>query len=253
MKLEGQFWFSHQGRRLAGQDRIELLACIAETGSISKAAKAAGMSYKTAWDAVDAMNSSSDQPLVERAAGGRGGGGTRLTAAGGQLVSAFRRYQQEHAVFLARLSEDASLDPYLQVMHRLRLRTSARNQLFARVAALQSEGLNERVALTLAGGQALTAVITRSSSERLGLSKGVEVFALIKAPWVKLASDGAEQNRLTGTVLGREQVGDQLALEVELNAGVQLVATLADVPAVPGIGEPVTLWVDPDQIILCAL
>ena len=80
MKLEGQFWFSHQGRRLAGQDRIELLACIAETGSISKAAKAAGMSYKTAWDAVDAMNSSSDQPLVERAAGGRGGGGTRLTA-----------------------------------------------------------------------------------------------------------------------------------------------------------------------------
>ena len=43
MKLEGQFWFSHQGRRLAGQDRIELLACIAETGSISKAAKAAGM------------------------------------------------------------------------------------------------------------------------------------------------------------------------------------------------------------------
>ena len=34
---------------------------------------------------------------------------------------------------------------------------------------------------------------------------------------------------------------------------VQLVATLADVPAVPGIGEPVTLWVDPDQIILCAL
>ncbi|WVM91762.1 LysR family transcriptional regulator [Halopseudomonas pachastrellae] len=49
MKLEGQFWFSHQGRPLAGQDRIELLACIADTGSISKAAKAAGMSYKTAW------------------------------------------------------------------------------------------------------------------------------------------------------------------------------------------------------------
>ena len=137
MKLEGQFWFSHQGRPLAGQDRIELLACIADTGSISKAAKAAGMSYKTAWDAVDAMNSSSEQPLVERAAGGRGGGGTRLTAAGEQLVTAFRRYQQEHAAFLAKLSEDDSLDPYLQVMNRLRLRTSARNQLYARVAAQQ--------------------------------------------------------------------------------------------------------------------
>lgn len=253
MKLEGQFWFSHQGRPLAGQDRIELLACIADTGSISKAAKAAGMSYKTAWDAVDAMNSSSEQPLVERAAGGRGGGGTRLTAAGEQLVTAFRRYQQEHAAFLAKLSEDDSLDPYLQVMNRLRLRTSARNQLYARVAAQQPEGLKERVELTLGGGQTLMAVITRSSSERLGLSEGVEVFALIKAPWVKLASDDARQNRLTGTVLGLEQVGDQLALEVELNAGVQVVATLIDVPAVPAIGEPVTLWVDPEQIILCAL
>ena len=253
MKLEGQFWFSHQGRPLAGQDRIELLACIADTGSISKAAKAAGMSYKTAWDAVDAMNSSSEQPLVERAAGGRGGGGTRLTAAGEQLVTAFRRYQQEHAAFLAKLSEDGSLDPYLQVMNRLRLRTSARNQLYARVVTLQPQGLNDRVELVLDGGQSLAAIITRSSSERLGLCAGAEVFALIKAPWVKLASDGAEQNRLTGTVLGREQVGEQLALEVELDGGVLLVATLADDLAVPGKGEPVTLWIDPEQIILCAL
>ena len=253
MKLEGQFWFSHQGRPLAGQDRIELLACIADTGSISKAAKAAGMSYKTAWDAVDAMNSSSEQPLVERAAGGRGGGGTRLTAAGEQLVTAFRRYQQEDAAFLAKLSEDGSLDPYLQVMNRLRLRTSARNQLFARVTSLQSDGLNERVELTLDGGQALSAVITRSSSERLGLRAGAEVFALIKAPWVKLASAAEQHNRLAGTVLGREQVGEQLALEVELAGGVLLVATLADDLAVPGKGEPVTLWIDPEQIIICAL
>lgn len=253
MKLEGQFWFSHQGRPLAGQDRIELLACIADTGSISKAAKAAGMSYKTAWDAVDAMNSSSEQPLVERAAGGRGGGGTRLTAAGEQLVTAFRRYQQEHAAFLAKLSEDDSLDPYLQVMNRLRLRTSARNQLYARVVTLQPQGLNDRVELVLDGGQSLAAIITRSSSERLGLCAGAEVFALIKAPWVKLASAAEQPNRLTGTVLGREQVGEQLALEVELDGGVLLVATLADDAAVPGAGAPVTLWIDPEQIILCAL
>lgn len=252
MKLEGQFWFSHQGRPLAGQDRIELLVCIGETGSISKAASAAGMSYKTAWDAVDAMNKASGSPLVERSVGGRGGGGTRLTAAGEQLVAAFRRYQQEHATFLARLSEDDSLDPYLQVMNRLRLRTSARNQLFARVAALHPEGLSERVELSLDGGQALSAVITRSSSERLGLREGMEVFALIKAPWVKLAS-AVQPNLLTGTVLVREQAGAQLALEVELPGGVVLVATLNDDPSVPAVGESVSLWIDPEQIILCAL
>ncbi|MEL0166650.1 MAG: TOBE domain-containing protein [Pseudomonadaceae bacterium] len=253
MKLEGQFWFSHQGRPLAGQDRIELLVCISETGSISKAASAAGMSYKTAWDAVDAMNKASGSPLVERSVGGRGGGGTRLTAAGEQLVAAFRRYQQEHAAFLQRLSEDDSLDPYLQVMNRLRLRTSARNQLFARVSALHTQGLNERVELTLEGGQTLTAVITRSSSERLGLCAGAEVFALIKAPWVKLAVDGAADNQLSGRVLAREQADGQLALEVELVGGTSLVATLADDPAVPAVGDSVRLWIDPEQIILCAL
>ncbi len=253
MKLEGQFWFSHQGRPLAGQERIELLACIAETGSISKAAKAAGMSYKTAWDAVEAMNSSSEQPLVERAAGGRGGGGTRLTAAGEQLVTAFRRYQQEHAAFLARLGEDASLDPYLQVMNRLRLRTSARNQLYARVATLQPDGLNQRVQLILDGGQRLTAVITANSSERLGLHENMELFALIKAPWVRLVSASDQPNGLHGTVTGREQVDDQLALEVALDGGASVVATLPDSPAVPGIGKPVTLSIDPEQIILCVI
>ena len=253
MKLEGQFWFSHQGRPLAGQDRIELLACIADTGSISKAAKAAGMSYKTAWDAVDAMNSSSEQPLVERAAGGRGGGGTRLTAAGEQLVTAFRRYQQEHAAFLAKLSEDGSLDPYLQVMNRLRLRTSARNQLYARVVALQPQGLNDRVELVLDGGQPLGAIITRNSSERLGLCEGAEVFALIKAPWVRLASESDQRNWLQGTVSGCEQVEDQLALEVTLDGGAALAATLPGSSVVPAVGEPVTLSIDPGQIILCAI
>ncbi|WVM91763.1 hypothetical protein ULG90_17815 [Halopseudomonas pachastrellae] len=122
-------------------------------------------------DAVDAMNSSSEQPLVERAAGGRGGGGTRLTAAGELLVTAFRRYQQEHAAFLAKLSEDGSLDPYLQVMNRLRLRTSARNQLYARVVALQPQGLNDRVELVLDGGQPWAQSLRGISSERLDYAK----------------------------------------------------------------------------------
>ena len=88
MKLEGQLWFAHEGQNLAGQGRIELLQQIADTGSISKAAKAAGMSYKTAWDAVDAMNKATGSPLVERSVGGKGGGGTRLTAKGEELVAA---------------------------------------------------------------------------------------------------------------------------------------------------------------------
>ena len=158
MKLEGQLWFAHEGQNLAGQGRIELLQQIADTGSISKAAKAAGMSYKTAWDAVDAMNKATGSPLVERSVGGKGGGGTRLTAKGEELVAAFLRYQQEHEQFLARLAEDTSLEPYLQVMQRLRLRTSARNQLYARVVRVEPLALNDRISLQLDRGQPLVAL-----------------------------------------------------------------------------------------------
>ncbi|WP_147075137.1 winged helix-turn-helix domain-containing protein, partial [Sulfuriferula plumbiphila] len=63
------------GKR-AGKGRIELLEAIAGTGLIAAAAKAVGLSYKGAWQAVEEMNNLSREPLVERVAGGRHGGGT---------------------------------------------------------------------------------------------------------------------------------------------------------------------------------
>ena len=65
MQLEGQFWITHNGKNLAGQSRIELLTKIANSGSITQAAKAVGISYKSAWDAVEAMNSAAGTPLSE--------------------------------------------------------------------------------------------------------------------------------------------------------------------------------------------
>ncbi len=253
MKLEGQLWFAHEGQNLAGKGRIELLQQIADTGSISKAAKAAGMSYKTAWDAVDAMNKATGSPLVERSVGGKGGGGTRLTAKGEELVAAFLRYQQEHEQFLARLAEDTSLEPYLQVMQRLRLRTSARNQLYARVVRVEPLALNDRISLQLDGGQPLVALITRTSSERLNLSAGSEVVALIKAPWLCLAATGPGDNRLDGQVTQLAQSEHGAELQVQLPDGPVLVASLRQDQALPSAGEEVSLWVEPEQIILCAV
>lgn len=253
MKLEGQLWFAHQGRNLAGEGRIDLLQQIADTGSISKAAKAAGMSYKTAWDAVDAMNKATGSPLVERSVGGKGGGGTRLTAKGEELVAAFQRYQQEHQVFLARLAEDSSLEPYLQIMNRLRLRTSARNQLYARVAQIESQDMNDCITLQLDGGQQLVALITHASTQRLSLCEGAEVFALVKASWVRLTALQPNHNRLTGEVVQAEQSSHSAELHVQLPEGPLLVASLGEDQALPSVGESVNLWVEPEQIILCAV
>jgi molybdate transport system regulatory protein len=262
MKLEGQFWITHNGKNLAGQSRIELLTQIASSGSITQAAKAVGISYKSAWDAVEAMNSAAGSPLVARSAGGKGGGGTQLTAAGQQLIEAFQRYQQEHQCFLDRLCEDSSLEPYLQIMARLRLRTSARNQLLAKVRSIHADGLNDRIQLELHNSaQRLSALITRSSTERLNLQLGDEVFALIKASWVNLAapdsaSPDTEHNLLTGTVRALEHSALETELQFELPGGARLTAMLSSTQLACqplAIGDPVSVRINPQQIILCSL
>jgi molybdate transport system regulatory protein len=58
------------------------------------------MSYKHAWDAVDAMNNLSEQPLVQRRTGGRHGGGTELTDEGRRLIAVYETAEQEHRKFL---------------------------------------------------------------------------------------------------------------------------------------------------------
>ena len=68
--------------------RLALLEQIAEQGSITRAAKAAGLSYKAAWDAIDELNNLSEQPLVSRNVGGKGGGGRPdMAQAGGADIS----------------------------------------------------------------------------------------------------------------------------------------------------------------------
>ena len=262
MQLEGQFWITHNGKNLAGQSRIELLTQIANSGSITQAAKAVGISYKSAWDAVEAMNSAAGSPLVARSTGGKGGGGTQLTAAGQQLIEAFQHYQREHQAFLQRLGADSRLDPYLQIMERLRLRTSARNQLLARVCNIQADGLNDRIELELHGSaQRLTALITHSSTERLNLQLGAEVFALIKASWVNLLpADStplhAEPNHLTGNVHTLEPGELESELQLELPGGAHLTAMLSNSQLSSRqlvSGEQVSVRINPEQIILCSV
>lgn len=62
--------------------RIDILRRIADVGSISEAARSAGMSYKSAWQAVETLTNLAGTPIVEKVVGGANGGGTQLTATG---------------------------------------------------------------------------------------------------------------------------------------------------------------------------
>ncbi|MCP1375285.1 TOBE domain-containing protein [Dyella lutea] len=229
-ELKGMLSLHAGNRQVAGQDRIELLAAIGESGSISAAARAVGMSYKGAWDAVDAMNNLADEPLVVRAAGGHRGGGTTLTPRGQRLVEAFRVVAAEHARYVARLGAlDEASSRDLQLMRRFALRTSARNQLAGTVVALEPGEVNDLVGLRLPGGQTLQVTITRASTEELALTVGAEAIALIKAPAVTLVpadDDAVDGNRLDGFVVAIHRDAADAEVRLELDGGGVLIAVV---------------------------
>ncbi len=194
------------GQSLGGPGRIELLARIAEHGSITQAAKSMKMSYKAAWDAIDHMNNIAGEPLVERMTGGKGGGSTHLTARGEQLVANFRLIENEHRRFVDQLSRQANgLEEDFRFIRRMSMKTSARNQFPGEVTKIRKGAVNDEIELSIAGGQKIVSVITHESVDNLGLKVGTEAYALIKASSVIVATQGggamiSARNRLTGKV-----------------------------------------------------
>ncbi|MFD2112591.1 TOBE domain-containing protein [Thiorhodococcus fuscus] len=178
-----------------GDTRIRLLEAIGRHGSISRAAKAVPMSYKSAWDAIDAMNNLAESPLVESSVGGRHGGGTHLTPYGARLIAMFRAIEQEYQGALERLSremgdsEEADLQECRRLLRRMGMKTSARNQFAARVCGLNLSEVSAQVQLCMDEGLQLTALITRESARHLQLEIGMEVQAFIKASSVILSVD----------------------------------------------------------------
>ena len=84
-----------RGERAFGPGKAELLEHIIAEGSISKAAKAMEMSYSRAWQLVDAMKKDFKKPLVELSTGGKKGGGAVLTKTGQEVLSLFRKMEQQ--------------------------------------------------------------------------------------------------------------------------------------------------------------
>lgn len=63
---------------------------------------------------------------------------------------------------------------------------SARNRLSGTVTSIETSDLVAEVVVELDDGQEVTAVITAGSVERLGLSEGDEVDAVVKATAVMI-------------------------------------------------------------------
>ena len=100
MKVKARIWMESDKGLLLGKGRYALLRAIERFGSINRAAKEMQLSYKKAWRQVNDINANAREKVVIRVSGGKGGGGTRLTAYGKALLAAFDEMDRACAVFL---------------------------------------------------------------------------------------------------------------------------------------------------------
>ncbi len=209
-RLHGKLQVDTEFGTFLGDTRIRLLEAIDLHGSISQAAKVVPLSYKSAWDAIDAMNNLADQPMVIRATGGRRGGGTLLTDYGRKVIALYRALESEYQLTLDRMAasmnseQSGDLQQFRQLLKRMSMKTSARNQLAGAIIGLRQGDVDFEVRLRLDAENELVAVITRESAENLGLQMGMELIALIKSSSVLLLTDPtiktSARNHLWGQV-----------------------------------------------------
>ncbi|MDD1621100.1 MAG: TOBE domain-containing protein [Methylococcaceae bacterium] len=227
--------------RLAGMldsRMIGLLRAIVQTGSINQAAKQVGLSYKGAWQIIERANNLAPKVLIATATGGSKGGGTSLTAAGQSLLELFTRLELQHSQFLRQLNQTLAADPEMMLLlKRQVIKTSARNQLFGKVTAIQPGAVNAEVFVTLKGGEQVVASVTLASLGNLGIGVGGDAVLLINAPDIILVVDDQDssrvsaRNRLQGSVIRIQHDAVDSEVIIQLPSGETVAATVTRLSA----------------------
>ena len=232
--------------------RIDILRRIGQVGSISEAARGAGVSYRAAWQALDTLSNLAGLPLLEKLVGGSGGGGARLTPAGLRLLEAADRLNQARTAVLAQIDASPGLASGQSDLSALALRTSMRNQLPCTVQALTPDAGAVRATLRLAGGALLAARITRESAELLDLRPGLPVLALCKATAVSVVAHADladDRNALTGQVNRTSRLAKGGQVVLTLVSGLQLVGFTSAGPVLK-VGQAAVALIDASALVV---
>ena len=216
-----------------GRDRIRLLETVAREGSISAGARAIGITYKAAWDGLDAMANLFGKPLLAARTGGKAGGGAELTPFGQRLIEAFRRMEAEMARALRAIEPDLAetgVTP-LDLVTGLLMKTSARNALSGIVSNVASDALSAEVSVGVSDATTIHALVTHTSLEDLGLYVGRPVTLLIKAPFVAIATGmtppaTSARNCIAGVITRCEISGVSAEVVLDIGGGKTLASTI---------------------------
>lgn len=213
------------------EKRIALLSAIQKTGSINKASKEVPLSYKAAWEAIEDMNNLSNTPIVTRETGGAGGGGTKLTEYGENLLNIYNILKLEQKKFLENLNRITNIDSgTLKTIRRLSMQISARNQLVAVIEDINIGAVNAELTLRLKSGKKLISIITKNSVSNLDLEKDDEIVALIKSSNVLLSTQKdlkiSARNQLNGKIESINSSGINSEVLIDIGNGDKVVTIL---------------------------
>lgn len=234
--------------------RITLLKEIRACGSINQAAKNAKVSYKSAWDHLEAMNAISPKPLLERNTGGKNGGGTVLTSYAERLLQLYDLLEQtQEKAFHILQDESIPLNSLLTATAKFSLQSSARNQFFGHVSQLAENDVLCYVEIAITDfSQNLTACITAQSAKRLNLTLGKEVMLMVKAPWIQIHTEKPETvNCFPAVISDFYDKGNHQEITLRIGEG-ECYATALKTHQFT-LQEKVWVSIDPEQIVLVTL
>ncbi|MFQ6080925.1 MAG: TOBE domain-containing protein [Candidatus Bathyarchaeia archaeon] len=173
-------WLEYGGKPILGKGGAEILEAVKGEGSISKAAKKAGMSYRYVWNYLVKMEKALHEPIVETYRGGRlGGGGAKLTELGESLLREYRRVE-------GYVGEILGDEEYWEAVG---LKISARNRLRGVVKEVEKGMVTAKVRLEIEAPVVVTAIISREAVEELDIRPGDKAEAVIKATEVMVAKE----------------------------------------------------------------
>ncbi|EDZ63396.1 molybdate-dependent transcriptional regulator [Sulfurimonas gotlandica GD1] len=222
MEIEGRIWFKKEGKNLLGNGRVELLEKIDEYGSISKASRAMKMSYKAAWDMVDAMNNISDKPLVQKVTGGKNGGGAQVTKVGKELINTFKKFKEFYNALLLEVDEnELNSDNHLSLIRKLHMKSSSRNMITGHIKEFNTAEYNTKIEIGISEESSLYAIIPTATFIDMDLKQGDKVFALIQESSIMLSTHElhgiSARNIIKSTISALKT--DAVSTEVKLSIG----------------------------------
>ena len=179
-KLLCKVWLEYEGEPLLGKGGAQILEAIGEVGSISKAAKRLGMSYKYIWNYLAKIEKTLQEPVVQTYKGGRkGGGGAHLTRLGENLLKEYKRVED----YVGELIGDETH------WEAVGLKISARNRLKGTVQEVEKGTVTAKVRIRIDKPVVVTALISKEAVEDLDIKAGDKVEAVIKATEVMVAKE----------------------------------------------------------------